>query len=356
MLVAFFFGSIVIVQKIVWLLEVQKIPFSANPSILFATSPFAIFAVFIFSQYDVVGVFFSLLGLYFYFRKEFIRFALLFSVAISLKYFAVLIYAPLVLLIEKRLIYLVGYMILGLLVTLLQIAMYWQSEVFSSHIFSLAMSKGSEATHRGIAVLVGFAYLAICLFAYFKRGTLTLETREWPKDAIFCSLFAYCLMFLLVRWHPQWLIIVTPFFALACLYLREKNRLLIMEIIGYISFIWICANFFNADVGVNMLSGGVFASYLPDVHRAARDILSPHLLSIAKLLFNLLLLSPALFLLHEKKENFLKHPIFKRFFMGERIGTGRIATLSPIKKCAIFDARFLVGTYFFLSILLLCFI
>jgi hypothetical protein len=356
MLVTFFFGSVFIIQKIFQLLEIKKIPLSADPSILFATSPFAIFAVFVFSQYDIVGVFFSLLGLYFYFRKDFVRFALLFSVAISFKYFAVLIYAPLVLLVEKRLIYLVGYMILGLLVTLLQIAMYWHSEVFSSHIFSLAMSKGSEASHRGIAVLIGIAYLAICVFAYLKKSSLTLKSGEWARDAIFCSLFAYCLMFLLVRWHPQWLIIVAPFFALACLYLTEKYRLLIMEIIGYISFIWICVNVFDSDVGVNMLSGGVFASHLPDAHRAARNILSPHLLLTAKVLFNLLLLSPALLLLHEKRGNVFKHPIFKRFSLSGGAGARDLATLSPIKRAAIFDARFLIGAYFFPLILLLCFI
>jgi hypothetical protein len=128
-----------------------------------------------------------------------------------------------------------------------------------------------------------------------------------------------------------------------------------LEIIGYISFIWVCVNIFDADVGVNMLSGGVFANYLPGVHRVARDILSPHLLSIAKMLFNLLLFSPALFLLYEKKSEIQKHLISRRLSMGVEQSGNFLATPSPISP-KVFDIRFLVGTYFFMVIVLLCFI
>jgi Gpi18-like mannosyltransferase len=66
------------------------------PEVLFITAPIAIFAVFDFGQYDIIGVFFTLLGFYFYLKKDFLRFAIFFSIAISFKYFSLVIYIPLI--------------------------------------------------------------------------------------------------------------------------------------------------------------------------------------------------------------------------------------------------------------------
>ena len=133
-----FFLSALLVHKISKLIYSEDLKKGYQPAILFISSPIAIFAVFIFSQYDIFNVVFTLLGLYSYFKKNFLRFALYFSVAISFKFYAVIIYLPLVLLIEKRAIGLAKFCILGALITVIQIGVYWNSEIFQESYFSLA--------------------------------------------------------------------------------------------------------------------------------------------------------------------------------------------------------------------------
>jgi len=97
-----FYSSIKMVGEISEQISKEFIPPKSSPEYispkyLFASSPIAIFAVFIFSGYDIFGVFFTLLGLRSYFLKGFKRFVLWFSIAISFKYFAAFIFLPLVL-------------------------------------------------------------------------------------------------------------------------------------------------------------------------------------------------------------------------------------------------------------------
>jgi hypothetical protein len=175
LLCSFFLACVILLEKITKLLHANVEDGLARPSILFATSPIAIFAVFIFSQYDIFGVFFTLLGLYFYFQKRFWYFAFLFSVAISFKYFAAFIYLPLVLIIEKRPLYIARYGLIGLLVTALQVGAYWHSDIFQASFFALAGAKTGEAMHRGKAIYILILYGCLCAYAYFSKVRLSLD-------------------------------------------------------------------------------------------------------------------------------------------------------------------------------------
>jgi uncharacterized membrane protein len=83
-------------------------------SAIFASSPIAVFAVFIFGQYDIIGIFFTMLGFYYYVKDNRLRFSLFFSLAISVKYFALIPFLPLLLLKEKRILPLLKYILISL--------------------------------------------------------------------------------------------------------------------------------------------------------------------------------------------------------------------------------------------------
>ena len=83
---------------------------------VYATSPLVIFSAIIFGGYDVFSVFFTLLGLYFYLKKEINKFLLFFSIAICFKYFALIIFLPLILIYEKRPLYILKFLFFGFLV------------------------------------------------------------------------------------------------------------------------------------------------------------------------------------------------------------------------------------------------
>ena len=107
-------------------------------AIIFATSPIAIFGAFIFGQYDIIGVFFTMVGFYFYIKRDYLKFSLFFSLAISLKMFPLVLFVPLLLLVEKRILQIIKYVGVALSVTLLQILIYYPSTAFRNDVFSVA--------------------------------------------------------------------------------------------------------------------------------------------------------------------------------------------------------------------------
>jgi Gpi18-like mannosyltransferase len=123
LLVIFYFASAFVIYKISKQIT-NNVDNSKIVSIIFATSPIAIFAVFIFGQYDIIGVFFTMLGFYYYVKNDYLKFSIFFSFAISLKFFPLLIFIPLILLVEKRILHILKYGIISLSATILQIITY----------------------------------------------------------------------------------------------------------------------------------------------------------------------------------------------------------------------------------------
>lgn len=361
MLTTFFLGCVVMVGKITNLIGFNKAGSAISPGILLATSPIAIFAVFIFSQYDVIGVFFTLLGLYFYFQKKFLRFAFFFSVAISFKYFASFIYLPLVLVVEKRPLHILKYGFLGIFITALQIWAYWHSEVFQNSFFALAGDKTGEAMHRGKAIYIALLYVALCGYSYFAKIKLTLLEQGWARSAILICSLAYALMFSLVRWHPQWLLILMPFFALATLFIRHQKAFLSFEAVAYIAFIWLCVNGWAKNVDVTMIQEGILYAYIPTLSHFGADVLSSKGEGVARVVFYIYLYSPFTFWVSENwtlvkiKLSYLAKSS-KSIDLGnasnEQLSKLTLMNVSGVN--GVLGLRILVGGYLFLSIATIC--
>lgn len=66
-----------------------------------------IMAAYSVGQYDIIGVLFAVYGVYYFLKKDYKRFYLYFGVAITCKYFAVFLFVCLVLLHEKRILYII---------------------------------------------------------------------------------------------------------------------------------------------------------------------------------------------------------------------------------------------------------
>jgi hypothetical protein len=314
-LLAFFYvGSIILIYKIASLIE---LPYKINPSLIsttFATSPFVIFSVFIFSGYDVISMFFTLLGFYYYLKHDIKRFIFFFAIAISCKYFAAILFFPLILMIEKRPIHITKFLILGSLAVVLGLCFYWKSEIFREEIFNLLLLKIKDnAPHNSILSdqlslaisLVRLSFLAIyiaaCVHIFFKKFK---SKTEWQKYAIFMSLFSYALMFLIVKWHPQWSIIAIPFVSLSYLFTKNKRLLSIFEIIAMFSFVWATVLIWKFNVDVTMMTHSILKNILPQVLIINADLV-PGTVSKWKylfyLVFNFYLFLPLLILFYESR-------------------------------------------------------
>jgi hypothetical protein len=356
LLAIFFFSSVHLVGKIA-----EQICASASPGQIiqnglapdhvFATAPIAIFAVFIFGGYDIFAVFFMLLGIHAYFAKDFKRFVLWFSVAISFKYFAALIYLPLVLLIEKRLIYLVLYGLLGIAITAIQFALYWHSDIFLGEIFGLV---GAKATGHAVSIrfiLANMAYGVMCLYLYFSKLDITVDPQGWFRRTIFACMLSYSLLFSWVLWHPQWIILITPFIALSYLWIRNQKTMLLIEILGYLGFAVYCMNNWVGNVDNTMVYGGVFGDLLPQTLTLASDVMGRRWMALSRVLFYASLYASLLVILWKR---FTPTP------MGSQIISRAIPKLGFWVMGAdsgrmLFKIRFLVATYLYILVTAICF-
>jgi hypothetical protein len=315
LLALFYIGSAIVIHKIADLIESPHKTKSSLVSTLFATSPFVIFSVFIFSGYDVISMFFTLLGFYYYLKKDFKRFIFFFAIAISCKYFAAILFFPLILMIEKRPIHIAKILILGTSAVALGLCFYWRSEIFREEIFNLMLHKikGNPLQHINLSEQLNLAislirfsfaslYIAACIHIFFKKFK---SKTEWQKYAVFMSLFSYALMFLLVKWHPQWSIIIMPFISLSYLFIKNKRLLSIFEIIAMFSFVCAVVIICKFNVDVSMMTRSILKNTLPQVLIINADLI-PGNESLWKyfsaLIFNLYLFLPLLLLFFESQK------------------------------------------------------
>jgi len=167
------------------------------------------------------------------------------------------------------------------------------------------------------------------------------------------------LMFSLVRWHPQWLLILMPFFALSILYIRHKKALITLELLAYIAFIWLCVNGWAKNVDVTMVQEGALHAYIPTLTYFGADILSPKGESLARIIFYLYLFSPFTFWLYENQElvkTRLQKWTSKARQADHAMGAPVLkeGKVDEVNLSRLLSSRILVGGYFFLTIALIC--
>ena len=96
----------------------------------FLIFPMGVFSQFIFSQYDIFTVFFIVLGFWLYLRGKLWKTALMFGIAATFKYHAILYFLALILLKEKKIRNLIKYTVVMALPLLVEIVPNLGSEAF----------------------------------------------------------------------------------------------------------------------------------------------------------------------------------------------------------------------------------
>lgn len=329
LIVIFFFASAWVLSKIAGLLKKDpQINQQRYPEVLFITAPIAIFAVFDFGQYDIIGIFFTLLGFYFYLKKDFLRFAIFFSIAISFKYFSLVIYIPLILLVEKNPLKIARFMLIGFAAVLIQLAIYWDSEIFRSGIFRLitlkAVGESQDRISWGKSTIYMLTLYSVgCLYLYLKSYASDFE---WKRAAVFTSIGAYALMISAVTWHPQWLIIATPFFALSYLYINNAKFFAFADVLAMFAFVVLCVNKWPENVDVTMMQLGILKSFIPDNLVLGTEFLPRSLMGPSRIILYTYFYFPLLMLAWQswKKHSIIQSEmtsnlLFLRFFLGSGI-------------------------------------
>ena len=340
LLVVFFFATAYATYKVAELILKDKSNKAEKAKLIgmiFATSPIAIFIVFCFGQYDIIGLFFSMVGIYYYIKKDYMKFAIAFSLAISLKFFAIFIFVPLVLLSNKKIWNIIKYLFIGLLSTAIQIAMYYNNIAFREQFFRIASGEANDLQSLNLSQFNNSPYLylaffAICIFAYIKKAK---DDDEFNMLTVFICLISYGALFSTVIWHPQWLIIILPFFALSYIFINEREKMYLFDIVGMLAFIYLSVNFFAGNVDVIMAKYGVLRRLFNYIPLELKDFYFPKFVPIVEGIFFLYLFSPIMVYYYGKyNKNDISKKVSSQYFFS-RLFLGMAVFLVPAVLCIV---------------------
>jgi len=234
----------------------------------FFTSPLSLFIITILGCYDIFSVFFTLLGIFYLFHNRIYLFIVFFSIAISFKFFALFIFFPIILLIEKSLYKIFIYIVLGLSFSIIQILLYQHSNIFLDNILFWRINglQPIDLSYYSILkIFIGsIIYLFVLFYSYF---IFSYHDKNYKINIIILCLLSYASLFYAVRvFHIQWAILIIPFFSILVSYLRNLKLLIILDILGFIAFIWIAVNQSPGFTDFNLLKEGALSYLLPSTN------------------------------------------------------------------------------------------
>ena len=206
------------------------------------TMPVAFYAQFIFGQYDIIMTFCVLLGVYYYLKKKDIWFIFWFAIAMTFKYSALLIFAPLLLYREKNVWKIIASCVLLMVPFVLEFFVYRNSPVFQAYVFGFGGNAVSSPTgyimnagyYTGFELStfhyeVSFAVLAfgtLCAWCYFNKPT---DDRNFVNTVFYICCLAFFVLFGLSKWHPQWLLFAVPFWVISSFLHKDTKIFMILD-------------------------------------------------------------------------------------------------------------------------------
>mgnify|MGYP004567473933 CR=1 FL=1 len=205
---------------------------------LFVSSMTVFTEIGIAGQLDVIGMPFSLLGIYYFQKKDKWKFIAFFSLAVSFKQFPLFVFIPLLFLIEKNVIKIVIDFCAVMAVTVLSglpfpkntVAMQVKEQVRNRFMESFLGVKAPlfNSAIPIIVLLIG----GICVFCYCK----TLKDKdELQQYSVFIPTLIMFVLFVGFDSNPYWFIHLAPYMAILMVYNSEQfNRIALFEIVGMI--------------------------------------------------------------------------------------------------------------------------
>ena len=229
-------ATIVLFKKI---LEELDIPEEKHDLMvyLYASSTLLTSVVFITGQYDIFSLIFQLLGVLAFVKGKDRAFVWWFGLAVCFKYFALVIFLPLMLLKQKKVISWIKslvILIVPLLITKLPFILFSQQtssggvagDVIGVNL--MAGMLGSSNANININFFV-IAYAGILVWCYLQKD----DPETNACKGIWASLLAYTAFFGLMNAYPYWSVIMAPFVTLVIAMAPHQLYLnLILETIG----------------------------------------------------------------------------------------------------------------------------
>lgn len=207
-------------------------------SYVFLSSSLIISVVFITSQYDTLGLIFQLLGLYAYLRGKDKQFVLWFGIAFCFKFFSLVIFLPLLLLRQKRIVPCLGALVgsvvpCAITKLLFAFASGDMSGTLRGESMAVQFVQNMLAYTTNYVNLFVVVYILILVWCY-------LHTAEGcPGNALWACFVSYAACFGLCNAYPYWSVLLAPFAVLVIAVSPEHFYLnILLETFGYAGLVF----------------------------------------------------------------------------------------------------------------------
>lgn len=201
---------------------------------LFCSSILTFIAIGINGQTDILGIVFILLGLRAFIRKKRIRFILFFMVAFTFKQYALFLFVPLLLLVEKK-VWKIGISTAAVMVlhTLSDMAFGLNSPAiiekknFELDIFNRLLANRFPLVNATVPV-VGVLLLAVCVYCYLHKEIDNEE--EFYRLSVFVPALSMVALFISFESSSYWYLHLAPYLAILMVYnTGELKRSMMFE-------------------------------------------------------------------------------------------------------------------------------
>ncbi|WP_367924066.1 hypothetical protein [uncultured Ruthenibacterium sp.] len=269
----------------------------------FLVSPLTLAGVFCMGQYDSLCLFFLLWALYFYFEGRLSLFTLLVGVAMVCKFFALLVFLPLLLLREKRLSRLCGYGALSLWLMVPTSLLFSGRDGDMGFFNELMIERLFNDTIPGAHTDVPLFFLMYALVLVFCFFWNTSESSHMRRMAVYICMTVFALLFSFVLWHPQWLVLLVPFAILSVGTAQNRTPWYAMNAICCAGALLLCYQTFPGQLEVGMMDYsflhqalGLSAALAPHQNLTFYFGLLPYVNQLAPVMFAAPLLAAIIFL------------------------------------------------------------
>ncbi len=229
---------------------------------LFLSSAITMFATVGFGQLDIIYLFVMLLALLYFARGQYYRFSLIMSVAIMLKSFPVLLFIPLILLTNKKIHAIMINLFLGLSASLLYKLAFGgdygyavtQEKLGAHYDFMGRLTRSGIGAGMGAVSLFVLFYVLLCIWAFAKKD---IPKEKLFSYVIYSGVLIYGMFAVLILWHPQWLLILSLFIAMAVGHFERKELLLYCDLGLSCMYLAVTSIYYKGGVDNYMMNYGL---------------------------------------------------------------------------------------------------
>lgn len=266
---------------------------ASTAALFFLFNPIAFYSPMVMGQYDTLCLFFTLWALCRYVKGDYGKFSFILGIGIVCKFFPLMIFIPLILLAEKRILKLLQYALTALWLyiptTLLFMGKTGNAKAFTQAMIDRMFAVTTETGVRGVSVFT-LAY-ALIVFAAFVYVPKSEKARQYMS--VYVPMAVFGVLFNYICWHPQWLILFIPFVTLTTFMQKNKAPWFYLDIVLCLGFFLHCFYQFPNQVGAVLFDGGLF-SHLTGLRVATSEnwVVVSHFLSLISYVY---VLTPVMF-------------------------------------------------------------